>query len=140
MLREPDTAIPRILVVEDSFLMAEVVCNFVRDCGLLPIGPAHTLDRGLQLARAEEIDAAVLDINLQTRRCFPICTELARRHVPFVFLTGYAGPPVVPSEFRARRYLEKPFLPDEFQSILFEMVGKRAGGAPPATPVVGLVS
>ncbi len=122
------TATARILVVEDNFLMAEVICDFVRSCGLEPVGPVGSVDSGVELAEHEDIDAAVLDINLQGRMCFPICSALAKRHVPFMFLSGYAGSPLVPSEFRAARHIEKPFAPEEFQSVLQDLVGRRVNG------------
>ncbi len=116
---------PRILVLEDNYLLAGNVCDFLRECGLEPVGPVGSVDSGVELAQHEDIDAAVLDINLQGRMCFPICSELAKRHVPFMFLSGYAGSPLVPSEFRAARHIEKPFAPEEFQSVLQDLVGRR---------------
>ncbi len=119
---------PRILVAEDNFLMAEVICDFVRSCGLEPVGPAGTVEAGLLLAQDETIDAAVLDINLHGRMCFPICSALAERHIPFVFLSGYASLPMVPHEFRATRHVEKPFVPDELEAVLVNLVSGRANG------------
>jgi CheY-like chemotaxis protein len=118
----------RILVVEDNLLMAEVICDFLRSCGLQPVGPVGSVESGVHLVRHEEIDAAVLDINLQGRMCFPICSELLKRHVPFMFLSGYAGSALVPSEFQAMRHIEKPFAPEEFQSVLQDLVGRRVNG------------
>ena len=128
MAQAVGSATPRILVVEDNFLMAEVICDFVRSCGLQPVGPVGSVEGGVQLAQQEDLDAAVLDINLQGRMCFPICSALAKRHVPFMFLSGYAGSPLVPSEFQAARHIEKPFAPEEFQSVLQDLVGRRVNG------------
>ena len=116
---------PRILVAEDNFLMAEVICDFVSACGMEPIGPAPTVERGLRLAQADGIDGAILDINLQGQMCFPICPILARRNVPFLFLSGYAGTDLVPSELRSVRQLEKPFDPEELEAALQDMVARR---------------
>ena len=37
---------------------------------------------------AEAIDAAVLDINLNGQKNYPVADALAARRVPFVFSTG----------------------------------------------------
>ena len=79
----------RVLVCEDNLLMAEVVCEFLRECGLEPIGPAGRLENGMQLARERGLDGAILDISLRGQLCFPICSILSARRVPLVFLTGY---------------------------------------------------
>ena len=39
---------PKILVVEDNYLLAEVICDFVAECGMHPVGPATDLERGLR--------------------------------------------------------------------------------------------
>ena len=138
MAQEAGAATPRVLVVEDNYLMAEVICDFVRACGFQPVGPASTVEGGVRLAREEEIDAAILDINLQGRLCFPICSALAQKHVPFIFLSGYATTLLVPSEFRAVRHIEKPFAAEEFESILQELIGRcgRSIAAPLAAPQI----
>ena len=79
----------RILVVEDNFLAAEVVRDALESTGCTVIGPVARLEMGLQLAEQQQIDGAVLDINLNGDRCFPIAEALRQRGVPFIFLTGY---------------------------------------------------
>jgi len=91
----------KILVVEDNYLLAEVVCDFVTECGMQPIGPATGLDRGLVYAREAPLDGAILDINLDGRLSFPICHVLQQRGIPFCFLTAYSDLSLVPKQFRA---------------------------------------
>jgi DNA-binding response OmpR family regulator len=118
---------PRILVVEDHYLLAEVVCDFVRDCNMIPVGPALDLKGGLELARYVQVEGAILDINLFGEFCFPICLVLSQRNIPFLFLTAY-DPFVIPAEFRAAPLIHKPFLPDKFAPILQELVGEQSNG------------
>jgi DNA-binding response OmpR family regulator len=119
---------PRILVAEDSFLMAEVICDFVESFGFQVVGPASSVEIGRHLALEEEIDAALLDINLDGSMCFPICSVLARRHVPFIFLSGYSATnQLVPGEFKSVPFIEKPFAPEELQPLLLDMVSSRLG-------------
>ena len=81
----------RILVVEDEVVVAMMVEDLLLDLGCEVVGPAARLDQGLRLAADEALDAAILDVNLNDRRSYPIAEELRRRGVPFLFATGYAA-------------------------------------------------
>jgi hypothetical protein len=50
---------------------------------------------------------AILDINLKGQLVYPLAAELARRRVPFMFLSGYALINM-PEAFRAYPRLAKP--------------------------------
>jgi len=117
---------PRLLVVEDNYLMAEVVCDFIRDCGMEPVGPACDLDAGLELAWEQNVTGAVLDINLCGRPVFPICSVLARRGLPFIFLSAYAPGMAVPHVYRPVPYVEKPFVDATLRRELEKLTSGRA--------------
>ena len=118
----------KILVVEDNYLLAEVVCDFVAECGMEPVGPAAGLETGLVYARETPIDGAILDINLDGRFCFPICEVLRERGIPFAFLTGYSNLSLVPQEFRHVPLIAKPFEPSEMKSAIEGMLGGHSPG------------
>lgn len=98
----------RILVVEDTFLVADLIVEQLQDCGCNVVGPAARVAKALALAEQEDLDGALLDVNLAGEYCFPVAAALHRRRVPFVFLTGY-GEMALPIEFRAVPRLSKPF-------------------------------
>lgn len=98
----------RILVVEDSMLIADLIAEVLSDHGCIVVGPVPRLEQGLVFANGEPLDGALLDVNLAGERCFPIATALAARGVPFAFLTGY-GEGVIPAEYRDAGRLAKPF-------------------------------
>jgi DNA-binding response OmpR family regulator len=118
----------KILVVEDNYLLAEVICDFVAECGMQPIGPATGLDRGLLYARAAPLDGAILDINLDGHLSFPICHVLQQRGIPFCFLTAYSDLSLVPKQFRAVPLVSKPFEPDEMHTAIETMLRGELGG------------
>jgi DNA-binding response OmpR family regulator len=118
----------KILVVEDNYLLAEVVCDFVTDCGMQPIGPATGLDRGLVYAREAPLDGAILDINLDGRLSFPICSVLMQRGIPFCFLTAYGDLSLVPQPFRAAPLVSKPFETEEMRGAIEAMLSGQPGG------------
>jgi DNA-binding response OmpR family regulator len=119
----------RVLVCDDNLLMADVVAEFLRDCGLEPVGPVGRLESAMHTARERALDGAILDINVNGRPCFPVCAILSARRIPFIFLTGYphAG---IPIEYRGSPLMGKPFEPNEMKEALADMLGLSQGWSP----------
>lgn len=117
----------KILVAEDSELLAEVICDFLRECGLEPVGPAGQLDEASRIARSRALDGALLDLKLGTQFCFPVCSILAARRVPFIFLTGLGELSVIPMEFRAAPLISKPFDTEEMKAALASILRRGEG-------------
>src|SRR5215510_5382637 len=91
----------RVFVCEDAKLIGEIVCDYLRHWRLQPIGPAGRLDEAFTcLARERTMDVAVLDINLNSKLCCPLCDALLRRNVPFLFLTAYSDLSQIPPRHR----------------------------------------
>jgi CRP-like cAMP-binding protein len=113
---------PKILVVEDNSLVADAICEIVRDSGCDVAGAVGHVQQGVQFLADSVVDGAVVDINLHGALSFPICNELQRRNVPFFFLTGYPSyAKDVPSQFRYARFLTKPLDAGQFKSALAEI-------------------
>jgi DNA-binding response OmpR family regulator len=108
----------KILVVEDNFLLAEMVSNCLRDWGMEAIGPASRLREVCQLARERALDGALVDVKLGESLCSPVCTILKTRNIPFVFMTGYEDLSMIPLEFRAAPVVWKPFRDDELKAAV----------------------
>ncbi|MFN3512822.1 MAG: PAS domain S-box protein [Phenylobacterium sp.] len=86
----PDGKARRILVVEDETLLAMELASALEAAGWTVVGPGYSLAEGLALAHAnEDLDAALLDVNLSGRAVYPLAAELKAAGVPFVFCTGY---------------------------------------------------
>ncbi|SEP24420.1 CheY chemotaxis protein or a CheY-like REC (receiver) domain [Rhodospirillales bacterium URHD0017] len=111
----------RVLVCDDNLLMADVVAEFLRECGLKQMGPVARLESAVQMARERALDGAILDINLNGRPCFPICAILSARRIPFMFLTGYPQA-TIPVEYRGAPLIAKPFEPAEMKEVLAHML------------------
>src|SRR3546814_9846381 len=79
----------RILVVEDELLVALELEMMLIGLGCDVVGPASRLEKAMQLAAAEAIDGAILDVNLRGRPVYPVATALKARGIPFLFSTGY---------------------------------------------------
>lgn len=102
----------RILVVEDEYLVAALIQDFLENAGCVVVGPIPRLPQAVAAAREEACDAAVLDVNLGGNRVFSVAEILSDRRIPFVFLTGY-GPDALPTEYQQRPTIRKPFKGDE---------------------------
>ena len=75
-----------ILIVEDEWMLAGDLARFFADMGAIVLGPVATVEQASH--HTAQAEAAVLDINLNGRRVFPIADDLMRRGVPFVFFSG----------------------------------------------------
>jgi len=112
-LAAPEPAIEglRLLIVEDEAMVAMLIEDALLELGCEVVGPAGSVRAALRLAEATDgaLDGALLDINLGGEKVYPVAAALARRGVPFVFVSGYgaagldepyAGTPVVRKPFR----------------------------------------
>ena len=99
----------RILVVEDEFLVAIHIGSLLEDDGLQVVGPVGSLREAVKLASDENLDCALLDINIVGGRIDEVADILARRHVPFMFLTAY-GRDHLPKNFSDATLVAKPFI------------------------------
>jgi PAS domain S-box-containing protein len=84
----------RVLVVEDEALVAMELARVLTAAGAVVVGPVGTITEAMDLVDAALIDRAVLDVNLGGQPVTPVALALARRHIPFVYLTGYQDPDV----------------------------------------------
>jgi CheY-like chemotaxis protein len=105
----------RVLVLEDEPVVAMLVEDMLVDLGCVVVGPASRLDDALAIAEREELDLAVLDINLGRGDSFPVALVLDRRSVPFVFATGY-GDRETP--FPSAPVVAKPYRADDLYTAL----------------------
>ncbi len=121
MLDAREQSRPKILVVEDSYLAAEVVCDMVKKCGWDVAATVGRVETGVEFLCRNHVDGAVVDIDLHGTTSFPICDQLSKRDIPFLFLTGYGANYVVPPEFQDRPRLSKPLNDHEFESAIAEL-------------------
>src|SRR4029453_621130 len=98
----------RVLVVEDESLLAETLCDLMRDAGCETVGPAATGAAAARLIDKASIDVAVLDIQLAREMSFPVAYALRRRGIPLLFLTSYQQRNL-PKDLGDAILAEKPF-------------------------------
>ena len=97
----------RILVIEDEALVAAMIEDMLAAVGATVIGPASSVAEGLVLAAQEDIDAAVLDVNIRGETIDTVADLLRARRVPIVFATGYGESTA--AAVRDDHVLDKPY-------------------------------
>jgi CheY-like chemotaxis protein len=107
----------RVMVVEDEAMIWMLIEDSLVDHGITAVGPLSRVDEALRAAEIETVDAALLDVNLVGVPVYPVADVLARRGIPYGFLTGY-GEVGLREEYRRRPVLKKPFT----QKSLIELV------------------
>ena len=91
-MREPAAAgTPRILIVEDEFLIAMGLVKLLEDAGYQVIGPVATVAGALVLLETERPDACVLDVNLRGEISAPVAKRLKDQKVPFLLSSAYGN-------------------------------------------------
>ncbi len=115
----------RILVVEDTLLVADIIADQLESWGCTVVGPAGRVQQALDLASDDALDGAVLDVKLAGEVSFPIADALRARQVPFIFLTGYDDLAIFPPEHRSAPRLAKPFSHHALFQILAAHLHKR---------------
>ena len=110
----------RVLVVEDSYLIAYSVRRILVELGCTVVGPVSTVTEARRLIETDQCDAAILDINLGAESSVPLAEMLSQRHTPFFFVTGYSSPALPLVEFNAYRRLRKPLTAASLRAAMVE--------------------
>lgn len=112
----------RILIVEDEYLIAELITVILEDLNYEVVGPVSTIPEAIDAITSEKLDAVLLDANLGGTSSAPIATELAARRLPFVVVTGYGNLDLAVPALQAAPRVNKPFTPADLAAILAKTV------------------
>ena len=115
----------RILIVEDSGLLAVGFEAILENAGAEVVGPALRLEAAERLAEDETLSGALLDIRLDGDEAWSVARLLDRKGVPFVFLSGYLDRERLPEEWRARPLLVKPARAEAIIDTVAELFDSR---------------
>ena len=97
----------RVMIVEDEALVAMVVTESLTTLGCRVVGPFSRCSEAMAAIEADEVDAAILDVNLDGEMVYPLADMLTVRGVPFIFVTGY-GAESIDSRFAHIPVIQKP--------------------------------
>lgn len=117
----------RVLIVEDSFLVVMTLEDLFDRLGWRMIGPAARVDEALELARTEQFDAALLDVNLADEMSWPVAAVLKERGIPFAFSTGYNVETLLPASLHGTEIVTKPYQPNDVERCIRKIISDHRG-------------
>lgn len=117
-----DLAGRRILIVEDSPVVAPFTADLLADLGCDVVGPAPNMAAARELAEGASFDAAIMDVHIRGERVFPLCELLEAKDVPFVLTSGYADW-TMPRKWEDRPRLQKPYTIEDVEAVLRQVFG-----------------
>src|SRR3972149_570062 len=88
-MSDSTTAMPRVLVVEDEYLIRMLLEDMLADLGYPGAGGVGTIAEERTIASGGAFDVALPDVNVDGEEIYPVADILAQRGLPFVFVTGY---------------------------------------------------
>jgi two-component sensor histidine kinase/DNA-binding response OmpR family regulator len=97
----------RMLIAEDEALVAIMMEDLAVELGWSVVGPFAKAADALAAAKDDDIQAALLDVNLGGESVYAVADALTARGVPFVFTTGY-GAESIDRRFASTPILQKP--------------------------------
>ena len=101
----------RILIAEDEAKLREVLCDYFRSKGEIPVEAADGV-KALELSEEQEFDAVLLDIMMPGLDGLSVCRALRKdSDVPIIFLTALSDEEdkLLGYELGADDYVTKPF-------------------------------
>ncbi|UYW33147.1 response regulator [Methylorubrum extorquens] len=99
----------RVLVVEDEYLIALLMTEWLEAAGADVVGPAPTVEKALALIESDVVDAAILDVNLGHGRTVNLVADkLSVIGVPYMFATGDVMMAIADA-YKHQPRVEKPF-------------------------------
>ena len=96
-----------VLVVEDSWALAQIQKVILEGAGVVVIGPAATIVDAEAFMATRVPDVAVLDINLQGEMSYGLIESLTELGIPVIVVTAYEVLPDL--EKKVAAILRKPF-------------------------------
>lgn len=124
-----------ILLVEDEFLIALDAEEMLRDLGAATVTVVSTFEDAEKAIGESQFDLALLDVNLNGRKSFPLADLLAKMNTPVVFGTGYNLMARQMEGFKAGGVcVTKPYSSMSLQKVLQTVLQQNAGQQPGAAP------
>lgn len=113
--RPPQT---RLIVVEDSFPVAQGLKFLLESFGCEVVGMAGSIATALNLVATTSFDAALLDIDLHGENVAVVAEAVRQRGTPVIFLSGYGDADMLPVHLRTLPRLEKPVDSDQLFALI----------------------
>ncbi|MEM8750668.1 MAG: HWE histidine kinase domain-containing protein [Pseudomonadota bacterium] len=105
-----------ILVVEDNMIIALDAEMMLSEMGASHVVIAPSVNSALEALEGNQIDFALLDVNLGNETSLPVAEALQAKNIPFAFSTGYGEQSAVASRFPNAAVIQKPYDSDSLKA------------------------
>lgn len=109
---------PRVLVVEDEFIIALDLSEAVRDLGYRVDGPYADQEHAFVAIDRALPDCAILDINTADGEVYPLADALTEAGVAIIFHSGRVSPAEVTERYPQAQACAKPCPPGQLVEML----------------------
>ena len=111
------TASRSVLIVEDEPLISMMLEDFLDSLGHTVAGTCETVSEALERVGQGGFDVAIVDVNLNGERVWPVADKLREKGIPYILATGgHIEPP--PAQHASAPVLSKPFTLDAIEPAL----------------------
>ncbi|WP_277601379.1 response regulator [Sphingobium algorifonticola] len=108
--------------MEDESMIAMLLEDIITDLGCIVVACVATVADALASIEGDQLDAALLDVNLGSEQSYGIADVLGPRAVPYLFISGYGDRGIDP-RYQGRPVLQKPFTADSIEQALSGILG-----------------
>ena len=113
----------RVLVAEDHYFVARELTGMLNNSGASVVGPVAALPIDAAVSE-EEVDVALLDVDLRGQPVFPLLNDLLHRNIPVALVTGYARH-MLPPAYRGLPMVDKPVDRNCLNAVLLKLAQQR---------------
>ena len=114
---QTDTRTFQVLVVEDEGMVAMLLEDMLADLGHQVVATAGSIEQASELVAEGGFTLAILDVNLNGHRTYPLAEALTEKAIPFVFATGY-GRSGLEEKWKSKPVLQKPFTEQDLKRVI----------------------
>ena len=109
---------PRILIVEDEFIIALDLSETVKDLGYELEGPYADKANAFVSIESDLPDCAILDVFTSDGEVYPLADRLAEAGVPIIFHSGHIATADIAERYPDALACSKPCPPDRLISMI----------------------
>lgn len=106
----------RVLIIEDIGMVAVALQTMLEELGCTVVGIAPRVPEAEKLAREEQVDGVLLDLNLGGEYAFAVTDILHERKIPFIIMSGYDVEQLCP------KLADEPQMPKPFDRAPLEQM------------------
>ena len=119
---------PKILIVDDSQELLEIMCEYLETCGYT-VHMTTESKEALRLIAAAEYDVVVSDIHMPEMDGLELMARVKNKHpgLPVVLITGYSVSEArkIAMEKGADAFVEKPFHMKEIIDVVANLLNNK---------------